>query len=95
MNPDPNKFYTTSEAATLAHMTEHGIRKILRGKKDGRKALPAHRIKVNKKTQWFIEKWVYHIFLENEVARWEKHLQDLRESLANPEEKIKNGRRKT
>lgn len=92
MNPDPNRFYDTSQAAILAHMGEHGIRKILRGRKSGKKTLIAHRFKVNQQYRYFIEKWVFHIWLENEIGRLERHAQRLRESLRNPEAKIRNGR---
>jgi len=85
MNPDPTRFYDTTEAAKLAHMGEHGLRKILRGKKDGSKTLLAHRIKVNNKYRYFIEKWVFHIWLHNEIRRLERHTQRLRESLSNTE----------
>ena len=95
MNPDPTRFYDTAEAAILANMTEHGIRRILRGGKHGKKTLLAHRFKVNQQTRYFIEKWVYHIFLEGEIGRLEKHIQKLRDSLSNPEEKIRHGRSKT
>ncbi len=95
MNPDSNKFYDTKEAAILAHMTENGLRKILRGRKSGQKTLLSHRIKVNKQYRYFIEKWVFHIWLQNEITRLEKHARHLRQSLSNPEAMIKNGRTKT
>jgi|GEM_PF-4856642 len=93
MNPDPSKFYDTEEAAILGNISEHGLRKILRGKKDGRKLLIGQKIRVNNKTQWFIEKWVYHLFLHQEVIRFQKHVQHLQDSLNNPEEQIRNGRK--
>jgi len=95
MNPDPSRFYDTEEAAILAHISEQGIRKILRGKKNGNKTLIAQQFLVNKRPRWFIEKWVYHLFLQNEIIRFETHINNLRESLRNPEEKIRNGRNKT
>jgi hypothetical protein len=94
-NPDPNRFYDTKDAAILAHMTEHSIRKILRGKKDGSKTLLSHRIKINKRYHYFIEKWLFHVWLENEIGRLGRHIQRLQESLGNPEAKIHNGRSKT
>ncbi len=95
MNPDPGRFYDTAEAATLAHMSEHGLRKILRGKKDGSKTLLAHRIEVNRQPRYFIEKWVFHIWLQNEIGRLERHAQRLRQSLNNTEARIQNDRTKT
>ena len=94
-NPDPNRFYDTKDAAILAEMTPDSIRKILRGKKDGSKTLLAHRIKVNRQYHYFIEKWLFHIWLQNEIARHGSYIQRLQESLGNPEVKIHNGRRKT
>lgn len=95
MNPDPNRFYDTKDAAILANMTPDGVRKILRGKKSGKKTLLAHRIKVNRQYHYFIEKWVFHIWLQNEIGRLTRHIQRLQESLTNPEAKIQNGRTKT
>jgi hypothetical protein len=94
-NPDPNRFYDTKDAAILANLTADSIRKILRGKKDGSKTLLAHRIKVNGQYCYYIEKWLFHIWLQNEITRWESHTQHLRDSLSNPEAMIQNGRSKT
>ena len=91
-NPDPSRFYDTKDAAILANMTADGIRKILRGTKDGKKTLLAHRIKVNRQYHYFIEKWVFHIWLKNEIERHTRHIQRLQSSLDNPEAKIKHGR---
>lgn len=90
MKPDASAFYDTKQAAILLNITEGAVRKILRRGK----SIISQQYLVNKRPCYFIEKWIFRIFLENEIARYEKHIEFLRKSLSNPEEQIINGKQR-
>jgi hypothetical protein len=93
-NPDPSRFFDTRDLGLLLDITDNGIRKILRPKRNGETPLLSHQFIINKQKRYFVEKWLAKMFIQNEITRHQKDIQYLTESLVDPDRKIREEKAK-